>query len=184
MSSSRDRSSPSPAPQFGVQPRVSSLREELHKRDEFDSPAQEAFLALVRTTSMLTAQFERLFRRHGLSAATYNTLRVLRGAGEQGRMCNEIGEHLVAQVPDVTRLIDRLQKAGLCTRLRSKDDRRIVYVRITPEGLDLLASLDGQVMDLHRRQLGEVSEQDLTTLNVLLSRVRAAARATDADVHD
>ena len=79
----------------------------------FDTPEQEAYLGIVRTYSILITPFERLFKHHGLSQGTYNALRILRGAGESGRMCHEIGKHLVAQVPDVTRLIDRLEEMGL-----------------------------------------------------------------------
>lgn len=141
-----------------------------------ESLEQQAFLALVRTQSHLGSDFERLFREHGLSAATYNTLGVLKAAGVQGRKCQDIGEHLVAVTPDVTRLIDRLQASGLCARVRSKTDRRVVMVRITQAGLDLLSRLDGPVRALHARQLGHLSREQLRTLIDLLAACRAGVK--------
>jgi DNA-binding MarR family transcriptional regulator len=159
------------------------LAREIHKKGPFQSPAQEAFLNLLRTTSMLSGEFERLFKKHGLSGATYNALRILRGAGDAGRRCTEIGEHLVAEVPDVTRLIDRLEGAGLVKRSRGagveangvSGDRRVVMVRITPAGLALLKKLDQAVVELHERQLGHIGKKDLATLSRLLCEAREGA---------
>lgn len=150
-----------------------SLQAEIHKRHPFDTPAQEAFLNLLRTTSVLDAPFERLLRDHGLSTATYNVLRILRGSGPNGRVCHEIGRHLVARVPDVTRLIDRLEKQGLAKRTRGDADRRLVRVMITPEGLDVLAKLDAPIMDAHRVQMSHMTDEELRTLSRLLSKARA-----------
>jgi DNA-binding MarR family transcriptional regulator len=150
------------------------LQTELHKQRPFDSPQQEAYLNLVRTHSVLAGAFDRFFKVHGLSQATYNVLRILRGAGDDGRMCHEVAQHLVAQVPDVTRLIDRLEKGGLATRQRSSDDRRVVRVRITRQGLALLAKLDRPLLDLHAQQMAGLSEAELAELSRLLTRAREA----------
>ncbi|HYD01378.1 MAG TPA: MarR family transcriptional regulator [Phycisphaerales bacterium] len=156
---------------------VNGLAREIHKRGPFQSAAQEAYLNVLRTASVLSAEFERLFRRHGLSGATYNALRILRGAGEEGRRCTEIGEHLVAEVPDVTRLIDRLERAELVKRSRGTgEDRRVVNVRITGAGLALLKKLDQAVMDLHQRQMGHMSRRDLQTVSELLCAAREGVR--------
>jgi len=99
-------------------------------------------------------------------------LRILRGAGEPGLCRSEVVERLVAQVPDATRLLDRLEEMGLVVRQRSEADRRYVTTRITPAGLQLLEQLDAPVLEGHRRQLGHLSEQDLRTLIELLARAR------------
>jgi DNA-binding MarR family transcriptional regulator len=141
----------------------------------FDAPEQEAFLNLIRTASVLTASFQRLFRAHKLSESTYNALRILRGsAGEAhgARTCSQIGEHLVAQVPDVTRLIDRLEQFGFAERVRCDKDRRVVYVKITRKGLDLLDTLDEPVLAMHRAQLGHLTPDELTELSRLLVKAR------------
>lgn len=149
-----------------------SLQHELRKRRPFDLPEQEAYLSILRTAALLSADFERLFKKHGLSQATFNALRILRGAGHDGRCCREIGEHLVAQVPDVTRLVDRLARAALVERFQLERDRRVVYVRITKKGLDVLAKLDRPLLDLHRAQLHHMGKKDLAALNRLLYLAR------------
>lgn len=150
------------------------LQREVQKRRPFTSPAQEAYLSIQRTASVLGSDFQRLLKPHGLSEATYNVLRILRGALDNGgsRTCSEIGEHMVTPVPDVTRLVDRLEARGLVKRTRTSEDRRVVRVAITSAGLDVLAALDEPVIRSHRAQLGHLSDADLARLIVLLAKVR------------
>lgn len=158
-------------------PRDGGLQHEIGKKHPFDLPEQEAYLNLVRTVSSLNVQFERYFREHGLSEATYNALRILRGAtigpGAPGkRACSEIGEQMIAQVPDVTRVVDRIEKLGLAQRCRCSQDRRVVYVKITRKGLDLLARIDASLLKLHKDQLGHMSSRELADFNRLLVKAR------------
>lgn len=159
---------------------ASGLRAEIGKRGPFASPEQEAYLNLLRTHSVLSAEFDRLFRGEGLGESTYNALRILRGAGDEGRACHEIGAHLVARVPDVTRLVDRLEAAGLVERRRDERDRRVVRVHITPRGLEVLGRLDTPVLELHERQLGHMSAEELATLSALLAKARVAVGAGES----
>ena len=155
-----------------------SLQSDLNKKTGFDSPEQQAYLNLAYTHAQFAAAFARLFKDHGLSEATYNILRVLRGVrklpenGRDALPCGEIGERLVTRVPDVTRLIDRLVKAGLVDRIRGEDDRRVVLARITTKGLAKLRKLDGPVLELHDRTLGHMTRDELKQLNHLLERAR------------
>lgn len=152
----------------------SLLQREVQKRTPFQSSAQEAYLSIQRTAGILGADFHRILKPHGLSEATYNVLRILRGSLEDGgsRTCSEIGDHMVTPVPDVTRLVDRLERRGLVTRTRTEEDRRIVRVAITAAGLENLAALDGPVSRAHRDQMGHVSDADLARLIVILAKVR------------
>lgn len=154
---------------------ASALARELKKKQDFELAEEEAFLNILRTANELAGPFDALFKETGLSEATYNVLRILRGAGERGRMCGEISEHMVARVPDVTRLVDRLEKSGLVERRRCAEDRRAVYVVITELGLLLAAKLDGPVRRLHQSQLSHMSKTDLGTLNRLLVKARERA---------
>lgn len=158
-----------------------NLQLEIGKKRPFEVVEEEVYLNLVRTTSVLAADFEKVFKEHGLSEATYNALRILRGAGvgagARGRMTHEIGDELVARVPDITRLVDRLEQAGLAARARCDRDRRVVYVHITDKGLALLASLDEPLKELHKRQLAHMSRDELRTLNELLFKARHAPAA-------
>lgn len=163
---------------------TSQLQRELRKRTPFESAAQETYLAIQRTAALLASDFNALFRRHGLSEPAYNLLRILRGSlladDEPGyRTCSEIGRHMVTPVPDVTRLVDRLEERGLVARKRADEDRRVVRVSITRAGLDLLARLDEPLMELHRTQLAHVPEEDLERVIALLDRIRAGHVARD-----
>lgn len=153
----------------------SPLQRELNKRGKFDSAEQEAFLNLVRTQAILIGDAERFFKPFGVSMATYNVLRILRGHHPKLRTCSQVGADLVAQVPDVTRLIDRLEELGLATRERTREDRRVVLVGISQSGLALLEQLDPLVLDFHRQQLGHMTEASLSHLSTLLAEARLPA---------
>lgn len=149
------------------------LGDEIKKRKPFDAPEQEAVLNVLRTADLFEGQLERLFREHGLSSPQYNVLRILRGAG-QPLPCQEIGSRMISRLPDVTRLVDRLEQAGNAERARIREDRRVVLVSITEAGLALLAKLDRPLLDLHRSQLGHMRRAELAQLNDLLCRARQA----------
>lgn len=134
---------------------------------------QQAFLDLLRTAESLTYELAETLRPYALTHTQYNALRILRGAGEQGATCSEVSGRMVTRVPDVTRLLDRLEAQGLIARARADADRRIVRTRITPEGLAILARLDEPVLRLHRRQLGHLGEDGLHALIGALDEVRA-----------
>jgi DNA-binding MarR family transcriptional regulator len=121
---------------------------------------------------MLGRGLSALLKSRGISAPQYNALRILRGAGEAGLPCGEIAARMVTRDPDVTRLLDRLQKRGLIARGRGADDRRVVSTRITPEGLALLDDLDRPVRERHVKQLGFLSEPEVDALLAQLTRLR------------
>jgi DNA-binding MarR family transcriptional regulator len=134
-------------------------------------PEEAAFLDLLRTTDMLSRGPARVLKTAGLSATQYNVLRILRGAPE-GLACGEIASRMITRDPDVTRLLDRLEKRGLISRSRQTKDRRTVMARITPEGLKLLRRLDGPVEAAHRKQLGHLGRRRLQALRELLRVAR------------
>jgi DNA-binding MarR family transcriptional regulator len=148
------------------------LQEELRKRRPFDCLEQEVCLNLLRTQDQLGQPFQEIFQVHDLTGPQYNVLRILRGHGPEGVPCHEIGGQMVARMPDVTRLVDRLESAGLAERTRTATDRRVVLVRATQKGLDLLAALDGPIIDLHRRALTHMTRAELHELNRLLTKMR------------
>lgn len=123
-----------------------------------DCPEEVLFLELYRAADLLSRGPAQLLRAHDLSPNQYNVLRILRGAPE-GLLCGEIGCRMVTRDPDITRLLDRLEKRGLISRCRESEDRRRVQARITREGLALLSRLDRPVREVHRRQLGHLGEK-------------------------
>lgn len=148
------------------------LRQELRQQKPFGSLAQEAFLSLARTEAQLREGIERLLEPHGLTLTQYNVLRVLRGA-EAGGLCrNEIRDRLVTRMPDVSRLLDRMEGAGLIHRVRSAEDRRQVNTTLTPKGRTLVDKLDAPMTKAHEAQLGHLGARQLKTLIELLALAR------------
>lgn len=138
-------------------------------------PEESAFLDLLRTTDMLSRGLVQVLKTEDLSPTQYNVLRILRGAPD-GLPCGEIANRMITRDPDVTRLLDRLEKRGLISRCRETKDRRTVMTRITPEGLKMLIRLDEPVQAAHRQLLGHLGCDRLRMLAELLSLARQAAR--------
>jgi DNA-binding MarR family transcriptional regulator len=133
----------------------------------------QIFVALLQAADSLGQEAEQLLKAAGLTGAQYNVLRILRGAEPAGLPCRGIGDRMISHDPDMTRLLDRMEKRGLITRERQTDDRRVVKTRITPQGLSLLKTLDQPVHDLHKQQFRHIPTPRLKTLGRLLEEVRA-----------
>lgn len=129
-------------------------------------------MELLRTTDMLSRGLVWVLKREDVSPTQYNVLRILRGSPE-GLPCGEIASRMITRDPDVTRLLDRLERRELISRCRETKDRRTVMARITPEGLKLLARLDEPVLTAHRKQLGHLGRERLRALSELLSVARS-----------
>jgi DNA-binding MarR family transcriptional regulator len=143
----------------GVQPR--------NKRPVTPCPEEAAFLTLLSTADMLSRGLVQILKTEELSSTQYNVLRILRGAPE-GLPCGEIAKRMITRDPDITRLLDRLERRGLILRSREAKDRRTVMTRITDEGLKLLARLDEPIQEAHRKQLGHLGRKRLNLLMELL----------------
>jgi DNA-binding MarR family transcriptional regulator len=143
------------------------------KRRRVGSSEEDAFLDLLRTTDMLSRGLVQVLKSEELSPTQYNVLRILRGS-PAGLPCGEVASRMITRDPDITRLLDRLEKRGLISRCRETKDRRMVMAKITPDGLKLLARLDEPVGDTHRRQLGHLGRDRLRALAELLHAARSA----------
>jgi DNA-binding MarR family transcriptional regulator len=149
------------------------LQAELKQKIPFASPEHEAYLALLRTSDALQMQVEARLKEFGLTGTQYNALRILRGAEPEGLPCREIGERMITHDPDITRLLNRLEDRGLVARARARNDRRVIYGRITAAGLKLLGEMDGPIKKFGREMLGHVGQENLNKLIALLELVRA-----------
>jgi DNA-binding MarR family transcriptional regulator len=150
----------------------SQLQSELKQARPFKSLKEEAHLSIQRTAALLEHALEAALKPHRITATQYNVLRILRGAEPTGLCRSEVGERLVRQVPDVTRLLDRLEDAKLIVRERGSEDRRYVVTRITRSGLHLLDQVQHRIDETHRQQLGHLGEAQLRELIALLAIVR------------
>jgi len=138
----------------------------------FKSVEEEAILSIARTAALLEHAGSEALKPFDLTITQYNVLRILRGAGQQGMCRNAVGERLVTKVPDVTRLLDRMEASGLISRQRGTEDRRFVTTYITEKGMKLLEKIDRELPAMHDRQVGHMSQKRLRELVDLLEEVR------------
>lgn len=145
-----------------------------HNGRRVGSPEEIAFLDLLRTCDILSRPLAEVLKPAELSPTQYNVLRILRGAKEPVT-CGEIASRMITRDPDITRLLDRMERRGLVSRSRETKDRRVVLTRITQLGLKILADLDSPIQEAHRRQLGHLGAERLRKLAELLSAARGEA---------
>lgn len=132
----------------------------------------EAQLSIYRTYVAINDAIDGLFEPHDITTTQYNVLRILRGAEPAGLCRNELRDRMINRMPDVTRLLDRMEKASLIVRERQTEDRRMVRTRIAEAGTRILAALDDQMIQEQHRQFHDLDETELGTLIGLLGRVR------------
>ncbi len=145
---------------------------EIKQTRPFTSQEQEAALNVLRTADALKRGVDLLLKRHRISSAQYNVLRILRGAGAQGIHCGGIAERLITAEPDITRLLTRMEKLGLLVRRRTADDRRVVMATATPRGLRLLDEVERPLQKLQKQQFALLSEDEIEALIGGLEKVR------------
>jgi MarR family transcriptional regulator, organic hydroperoxide resistance regulator len=159
---------------------TSALQAEMRQGRPFASPSQEATVALLRTASVVTRAFARLVEPSGLSWAQYNALRVIRGAGRAGIPTLAIRERMIDEGTTITRLLDKLEAAGLISRERSEPDRRQVICYASDEGRKLLGQLDPKVDRLDEEAVGFLSPSRLEAFVRTLEEIRQANAARGA----
>jgi DNA-binding MarR family transcriptional regulator len=155
--------------------RSSAVEEEIHQGKPFAAIEEELLVSLLRTTDVLQERFGQILRPFNISMTQYNVLRILRGAEPTGRTCGEIGERMIAREPDVTRLLERMEKAGLIRRTRDSQDRRVVVTRISASGLKLLDEMEPRLRELDGL-LKPMGERKIETMLKLLDEVRERVR--------
>ena len=163
-----------PTAKPGTPVRASAIQSELRQSKPFRSIAQEATIALLRTASVVSRAVARVVEPSGLSLAQYNALRIIRGAGTGGIPTLSIRERMIDEGTTITRLLDKLDDAGLIRRERSYPDRRQVLCFVTDAGRKLLDSLDPQVNAMDEDVVASLDESQLETFVELLDTVRLA----------
>ena len=156
--------------------RKSLLQGEIRQRRPFQSTAHEAVLALIRTTDLVHRRLAAVIEPHGLTTQQFNVLRILRGADEEGLPTLVIRDRMIHEAPGITRLLDKLEKAGLARRERTSPDRRQVFCFITERGRAMLDELDGEMKEADEVAVGNLSDAEQRQLLKLLEGVRAGHR--------
>ncbi len=148
------------------------IEEEIRQTKPFPNPSVRALVSILRTATVVEHETNEVLRPHGLTLTQFNVLRILRGAGSRGLCGREIGERLVAAVPDVSRLLDRMEAAELINRVRDAADRRHVTARLAPKGRKLLATVNPLVEGLARTRFAGISAGAVEQLVDTLTAVR------------
>ncbi len=151
------------------------IEAEIKQTRPFARLEDEAFVNLIRTADRLMAAEAQAMKPWDISPTQYNVLRILRGAGEDGLCCGEVGERMITRDPDITRLLDRMETRGLVTRARDRKDRRVITVRISESGMRTLREMQPEMEAFSRRHLGRLGAQKLRTLIELLEQAREPA---------
>jgi DNA-binding MarR family transcriptional regulator len=150
------------------------LQQEIEQTRPFELIEEEAMLNIVRTAEVLQRAIAGFLDGFGLSAAQYNVLRILRGAGPAGATCSQIGKRMLTHDPDITRLLDRMEARELIARARDGADRRAVITRITETGLGLVGEIDQPLKKLFQTRLGTIGRDEFASLTAQLEKVREA----------
>jgi DNA-binding MarR family transcriptional regulator len=155
------------------------ILEELRQTRPFENRQQEAALNILRTADALKRGLDLLLKRHGITSAQYNVLRILRGAGERGLHCGGIAERMITAEPDVTRLLTRMERLGLLVRRRDGSDRRVVTAFATQRGLQVLDEVQGPLRGLLHRQFALLNGDETVGLISALEKVRESVGRAD-----
>lgn len=151
------------------------LLEELKQSKPFARPSDEAMVSIMRTASVLEHGSNELLREFGITQTQYNVLRILRGAGAVGLCGKEIAERLVSRVPDVSRLLDRMEDTGLIAKKRDDSDRRHVTSRLTAKGKRVLDEATPRLTDFGRERVAKLSARTVVGLLEALATIREGA---------
>lgn len=149
-----------------------TLMDEIKQSKPFARPADEALLSILRTAAVLEHAENEVLKAHGLTHTQYNVLRILRGAGKRGLCGRDIAERMVSNVPDVSRLLDRMEETGLIARTRDPDDRRHVTARITPAGRKVVADATPELERATRARATRLSPAAIEGLIRALAAIR------------
>jgi DNA-binding MarR family transcriptional regulator len=149
----------------------SRLQAEIKQKKPFASLEHEAILGLLRTAAVVNHATDEALRPYGLTGTQFNVLRILKGAEPNGLCGKEIGERMINRVPDVPRLLERLEKAELISRQRDREDRREVSARITPKGRQLVDEI-GVVSIPVEKWFARLDREQLEALIAALDLIR------------
>lgn len=129
----------------------------------------EAYRKLIRAADALRMRYKKATKIEGLTTSQFSTMMQIR---ENTKMSQrEIAEHLIASGGNVTVLVDKLESQGLVKRERSTEDRRMVFVTLTPQGEQALDRLASQYNDGISEAMSGISKEETATLIDLLERI-------------
>lgn len=132
---------------------------------------EEVSLNLAVASSILRDRFEKISVPFGITASQYNVLRILKGIHPEGHPRCEVIKRMVDRAPDITRLIDRLEKQGLVKRDRINEDRRKSITVITEKGLKLVSDIQPFIDKEHRELTKGLNDAECAELSRLIEKM-------------
>jgi DNA-binding MarR family transcriptional regulator len=151
---------------------MANLQAEIKQTKPFASPVDEALLSVLRTAAVLEHHLSEALKPHGITHTQYNVLRILRGARSAGLCGREVGERLVSRVPDISRLLDRMEEMQLIDRERDPGDRRHVTARISSKGLRMLEQTTPELVAVERARFAGLEPGRVKLLIEVLAQIR------------
>ena len=138
-------------------------------QSKFPSEKVKAFINIKFTANWINSKENEFFKPFGISPQQFNILRILRGAGKAIKV-QEIKDRMIERAPNATRLMDKLCGKDFIERIPCPDDRRVVHIAITDNGLKLLKEIAENMPK--NGWLSNLSEAEATQLSNLLDKVR------------
>lgn len=151
---------------------MARLQAEIRQSKPFPRRTSEALLSVLRTAAVLEHHLTEALKPYAITSTQYNVLRILRGSGATGLCGREVASRLVSKVPDVSRLLDRMEEMRLISRVRDRGDRRHVTARITPHGEKVLEKATPALEEVERVRFGQLDSARLGSLIEALADVR------------
>lgn len=150
------------------------LKAKIKQQVDFDSPAVEATLNLMVAADAVRARFDGFFAKYEITNGQYNVLRILRGAGaDDGHPRCEIAARMLERAPDITRIVDRLEKQHLVKRARSDEDRRLSIAKISRKGLALLERMQPELEKIQHQINEKLSVAEWIALSSICEKIYA-----------
>jgi len=137
-------------------------------KSKFTNNKVKALINLKYTSNWLSSKQNEFFKPYGISPQQYNILRILRGAKAKMKV-QIVKERMIERAPNATRLMDKLCDKNLIERERCEEDRRVVFIKITNQGLELLTTIDD---NKNISFLENLTEEEATVLSDLLDKIR------------
>ncbi|MGN7783659.1 MarR family winged helix-turn-helix transcriptional regulator [Niabella sp. 22666] len=150
-----------------------TIEEEI-KQSKFVSSYQKLAFNIIHSSRWLENFLKKRFSEHDLTMQQYNILRILRGSQPNPLSTLQIRERMIDKMSDTSRIVDRLILKKLVTKKTSKTDSRLVEVRITEKGLELLAQLDDTDEKL-ASYLSNLTEEEAALASNLLDKMHTKA---------
>jgi MarR family 2-MHQ and catechol resistance regulon transcriptional repressor len=138
-------------------------------QSKFPSEKVKAFINIKYTANWISSKENEFFKPFGISPQQFNILRILKGAGKAIKV-QEIKDRMIERAPNATRLMDKLCGKEFIERIACPEDRRVVHIAITDNGLKLLAKIEKNLDGINL--LKNISQEEAIQLSDLLDKIR------------